>query len=65
MDWNLAKDSKPETTKQISWFIVNTPKGVGIASYTPGEGFSDTVLIDNSQYHGIEITHWMSLPSAP
>lgn len=64
MDWHSLATSKPETTKQISWFIVNTTKGVGVASYTPGEGFTGPVFIDNSQYY-VEITHWMYLPKAP
>lgn len=65
MYWNLLKTSQPQTTKQMSWFIVNTPKGVGVASYTAGFGFDGPVFIDNSQHHGIEITHWMYLPDAP
>lgn len=65
MHWTSVKFKKPETTKMVSWFIVNTAKGVGVATYSPLDGFSTTVLIDNHEYHDIEVTHWIPLPAAP
>ncbi|WP_072012248.1 DUF551 domain-containing protein [Rahnella sp. WP5] len=65
MHWTSVKFKKPETTKMISWFIVNTAKGVGVTTYSPLDGFSTTVFIDNSEYHGIEVTHWIPLPAPP
>lgn len=65
MNWTSVKFKLPETTKMISWFIVNTEKGVGVTTFTPLEGFSSTVLIDNSQHQGIAVTHWMPLPPPP
>lgn len=65
MRWNSLSEGFPKTTKQISWYIVNTAKGVGFAEYNSIHGFSNVVSIDNSQYINIEITHWMALPPPP
>lgn len=65
MQWVSIKSGLPQTTKQISWYIVNTSKGVGVTEYNPTTGFSNVVIVDNAQYSGIEITHWMALPPPP
>ncbi|WP_420913871.1 DUF551 domain-containing protein [Klebsiella grimontii] len=48
-----------------SWFIVNTAKGVGVTTYSPLNGFSKTVFIDNETHQDLEVTHWMPLPHPP
>ncbi|HDV8371019.1 TPA: DUF551 domain-containing protein [Raoultella ornithinolytica] len=65
MRWISTSESMPKTTKPISWYIVNTEKGVGFTEYNPLYGFNKVVFIDNSQYTNIDITHWMELPSPP
>ncbi|WP_425559548.1 DUF551 domain-containing protein [Kosakonia radicincitans] len=65
MLWTSVKFKKPETTKMTSWFIVNTVKGVGVTTYSPLDGFSTIVFIDNTEHHGLEVTHWMPLPPPP
>ena len=65
MQWTSVKFKLPQTTKQVSWYIVNTNKGVGFTEFNPLTGFSNVVIIDNSQHFGIDITHWMPLPPPP
>ncbi|HHG7190782.1 TPA: DUF551 domain-containing protein, partial [Klebsiella pneumoniae] len=65
MLWTSVKFKMPETTKMTSWFIVNTAKGVGVTTYSPLNGFSKTVFIDNETHHDLEVTHWMPLPHPP
>lgn len=65
MQWNSVKNGLPKTTKQTSWYIVNTSKGVGLVEFNPIDGFSNQVFIDNSQHYGLDITHWMGLPPPP
>jgi hypothetical protein len=61
MQWTSVKFKLPQPTKQVSWYIVNTDKGVGFAEFN-FTGFGNIVIIDNSQYFNLEITHWMPLP---
>ncbi|EOZ3049176.1 DUF551 domain-containing protein [Enterobacter roggenkampii] len=65
MQWTPIEAGQPKTTKPISWYIVNTEKGVGFTEYSPMYGFNGVVLIDNKQFSGIKITHWMELPPPP
>ncbi|MDQ2573055.1 DUF551 domain-containing protein [Klebsiella pneumoniae] len=65
MQWTSVKFKLPQPTKQVSWYIVNTDKGVGFAEFNPLTGFGNIVIIDNSQYFNLEITHWMPLPPPP
>ncbi|WP_410779854.1 DUF551 domain-containing protein [Klebsiella grimontii] len=65
MLWTSVKFKMPETTKMTSWFIVNTAKGVGVTTYSPLNGFSKTVFIDNETHQDLEVTHWMPLPHPP
>ena len=65
MHWTSVKFGLPQTAKQVSWYIVNTSKGVGFAEFSLFTGFRGNVIIDNTQHFGIEITHWMPLPQPP
>ncbi|ELY2768774.1 hypothetical protein [Cronobacter dublinensis] len=65
MKWTSVKAGLPQTDKPTSWYIVNTSKGVGFAEFNSLNGFGGTVIIDNSQHFGIDITHWMALPPPP
>jgi hypothetical protein len=56
MQWTSVKFKLPQPTKQVSWYIVNTDKGVGFAEFN-FTGFGNIVIIDNSQYFNLEITH--------
>jgi hypothetical protein len=35
MQWTSVKFKLPQPTKQVSWYIVNTDKGVGFAEFNP------------------------------
>lgn len=44
MQWTSVKFKLPQPTKQVSWYIVNTDKGVGFAEFNPLTGFGNIVM---------------------
>ncbi|WP_349860432.1 DUF551 domain-containing protein [Pectobacterium odoriferum] len=65
MSWISVDDELPKVTRSFELFIINSDKGIGVAYYSPHDGFKNVHINGSVQHSHHDITHWMQLPHPP